>query len=252
APLVTWLRRGMPQWLAILLVYASLLGVFGFFGYLLVSSAIEQLAALGGQARQFLTPGPHQEPAPLVQQLKQFGISQQQIDDYAGRLAGQVEVVGSEVVPVLRAVVTGVLDAVLTVVVSIYLLMDGQRVGRWLRTSTPLRYRSRVVSVLETFGHAVGGYIRGQVVLAALIGLLVGVGMAVLQVPYAILLGLLAFIFAFIPIIGTFLSGAICVLLALAPPQGSLLKAFVVLAYFVGVHLIEGDFVGPRIVGRAV
>src|SRR6185312_17423471 len=62
-------------------------------------------------------------------------------------------------------------------------------------------------------------------------------------------LGVLAFVLEFIPVLGTLTSGAICVLIALT--QGWLI-ALLVLAYFIIVHIIEGDIVGPRIVGKAV
>jgi predicted PurR-regulated permease PerM len=73
--------------------------------------------------------------------------------------------------------------------------------------------------------------------------------MALLHVPFAILLGVLAFVFAFVPVLGTFISGAACVLLALT--QGWV-WAVIVLIYFIGIHIFEGDIVGPRIVGKAV
>jgi predicted PurR-regulated permease PerM len=95
----------------------------------------------------------------------------------------------------------------------------------------------------------VGGYIRGQLSLAVLVGLLVGVGMALFHVPYALLLGVVAFVLEFIPILGTLASGAICTLLALT--QGWLI-ALGVLVYFIVVHILEGDIIGPRIVGEAV
>jgi predicted PurR-regulated permease PerM len=73
--------------------------------------------------------------------------------------------------------------------------------------------------------------------------------MLILHVHYAALLGVLAFFMEFIPIVGVLISGAVCVLIALF--QGWVL-ALVVLAYFVVVHIIEGDVVGPRIMGKAV
>jgi predicted PurR-regulated permease PerM len=95
-----------------------------------------------------------------------------------------------------------------------------------------------------------GGYIRGQLFMSTLIGFLVGVGMFALQVPYALLLGVLAFFLEFIPIIGTITSGAICVLIAL--PTRGLFWAVIVLVYFIVVHIIEGDIVGPRVIGRVL
>jgi predicted PurR-regulated permease PerM len=73
--------------------------------------------------------------------------------------------------------------------------------------------------------------------------------MFALRVPYALLLGVVAFFMEFIPILGVFISGALCVLIALT--QG-LLTALLVAIYFVVVHVIEGDLVGPRVMGQAV
>jgi predicted PurR-regulated permease PerM len=73
--------------------------------------------------------------------------------------------------------------------------------------------------------------------------------MGVLQVRYALLLGILAFFMEFIPVLGVIISGAVCVLIALF--QGWVL-ALVVLGYFVVVHVIEGDLIGPRVMARAV
>jgi predicted PurR-regulated permease PerM len=74
--------------------------------------------------------------------------------------------------------------------------------------------------------------------------------MAVFGLPYALLLGVMAAIFEFVPILGTFASGATCVLIALAtkPP----LIALLVLGYFILVHILEGDIIGPRVIGRAL
>ena len=132
---------------------------------------------------------------------------------------------------------------------SIYLLIDGACLNRWLRTNLPLSQQTRVHFFLDTLERVIGGYIRGQLILSLLIGLLVGFGMALLHVPFAILLGVLAFVFAFVPVLGTFISGAACVLLALT--QGWV-WAVIVLIYFIGIHIFEGDLVGPRIVGKAV
>ena len=69
------------------------------------------------------------------------------------------------------------------------------------------------------------------------------------HVPYALLLGFLAFILEFIPILGTLVSGGICILLALT--QGWI-TVLLVLVYFIVIHVIEGDILGPRIVGKAL
>jgi predicted PurR-regulated permease PerM len=103
--------------------------------------------------------------------------------------------------------------------------------------------------LLDTLQRVVGGYIRGQLLLCGIIGVLVGIGMQLIGVPYALLLGVLAFVLEFIPVLGTLVSGAICILLALT--KGWVI-ALIVLVYFVVVHVLEGDVVGPRIVGKTI
>jgi len=110
-------------------------------------------------------------------------------------------------------------------VLSIYLLIDGSRVSNWIRYNAPHRAQANVV--LSTVQRIVGGYIRGQFILATLVGVFVGGGMFVFHVPYAVLLGLLAFVLEFIPVLGTLLSGAICTLIALT--QGWLIALGVVI-----------------------
>jgi predicted PurR-regulated permease PerM len=143
----------------------------------------------------------------------------------------------------------GLINIVVTLIISIYFVANAPRVGLWLRTGLPMRIRPRSVFVLDTVNRVIGGYIRGQLTLSTLVGVLVGVSMAVLSIPYAILLGFLAFVLEFIPFLGVLISGAACVLVALT--QG-VVKALIVLAVFVIIHVIEGDVVGPRIVGSAI
>ncbi len=124
----------------------------------------------------------------------------------------------------------------------------------------PLSRQKRGFFLLDTLEHVVGGYIRGQLVLSLLIGVLVRAGMAVFQVPHPILFGELAFLLAFVPVLGTFISAAACILLSFAATNSwlinlthqSWLLAVVVLIYFIGIHAIESHIVGPRVVGHAV
>ncbi|HEY7779749.1 MAG TPA: AI-2E family transporter [Ktedonobacterales bacterium] len=251
-PPIAYLSRWIPRPIAVVVIYLLVLAVVGAIGYAVINTAVVELTALAEHIRELLTPN-QAGIAPLVAELEALGIPRAQIDAFAQQLAAQIQAGAQGALPLLSAFVTvtlsAMLDTVLVVVLSIYLLADGRRVAGWLRANAPTRYRPRVTLLLHIVERVVGGYIRGQVLLCALIGVLVGGGMAVLGVPYAVLLGVLAFILEFIPNLGTLVSGAICVLAALT--QGWVL-ALVVLGYFVFVHVIEGYIVGPRIVGRAV
>lgn len=254
-PAVRWLRRWLPRWLAITLVYVAALALIAGFGSLLVGTAVAQLVALAKSLPSLLQPSTPAHPSPIAQALQPFGISAAQFNDGREQVLTALEQAAGSIaghaLPLLTGVTTTLLDLVLIFVLSIYLVVDGPRLVGWMRTAAPVgRLRGRVQFFVDTVQRNVGGYIRGQFLLAVLVGVLVGLGMAVFRVPYALLLGVLAFVLEFIPILGTLVSGAICVFIAL-PTRGVLIAALV-LTYFVIVHVIEGDVVGPRIVGRVL
>lgn len=249
APAVRFLERAMPRFAAILVVYLVVLGVLGALLFLVVSVAVEQTISLSGYVRHLLTPGQGGQITPFEQGLRSLGISADQLAAARDQVVASLEGLAGSAVPVLKGVVSAIFDIVLVAVLSIYLLADGSRVTNWLHENMPGAQQGRVTFIMDTLQRVVGGYIRGQLLLCVLIGVLVGVGMQIIGVPYALLLGMLAFLLEFIPVLGTLVSGLICVLLALTVGW---ITALVVLVYFVVVHLIEGDIVGPRIVGKTI
>jgi predicted PurR-regulated permease PerM len=249
APAVKLLERVMPRFLAILIVYLLVLGALSALLYLIVRTAIVQFVSLSDYVRFLLTPGKSGQLTPLEQTLQSFGISQSQIASARDQVVAGIEGFAGGVVPLLTGLVGAVLDVILVAVISIYLLAGGSRVSDWLRRNMPDQQQGRMRFLLDTLQRVVGGYIRGQVLLCGLVGVLVGVGMQVIGVPFALLLGVLAFVLEFIPVLGTLVSGAICVLLALSKGWGI---AVIVLVYFVVVHVLEGDVIGPRIVGKTI
>ncbi len=247
-PAVTFLEKYMPRFLAIFFTYLVILSGLGVLIYFIASTAVLQFELFAHNVQSLLTPR-NGLGTPLFMTLKRFGISQQQISLVGQDLTASAEQLTSSIVPFLSSIFTFVLDILVVAVLSIYLLTDGIKITEWLRNNTPPAQEKRMEFLMRLIEKIVGGYIRGQVTLAFIVGFLVGIGMVILQVPYAVLLGVLAFLLEFIPILGTLISGAICVVLALS--QGWII-AVIVLVYFIIVHVIEGDILGPRIVGKAI
>ena len=252
-PLVTLFHRIMPRFLAILLVYVVIVGVLLFLMYLLITTSIAQIAALAQSIRGYLLPAPHGHISPVAQLLQRSGIPQAQLDQLARSLEAQLGGVASTLARDILPLVSGLLYALslilFTGVISIYLLADGERFVRWVRRSAPQRVRPGTRRLVQILRDVAGGYVRGEIILCIIIGILVGLGMFVMGVPYPAFLGALAALLEFIPVIGVLISGLLCCLLALT--QGWLL-AFIVLAYFVGIHIVEGYVLVPRIMGRAI
>jgi predicted PurR-regulated permease PerM len=251
-PLVSLFSRWIPRGLAIALAYVLGISVVLGLGAIIVDTAANQVTTLVNNLPNYQHDLKRFEPQ-IVDALRPFGVTQAKINSAQNQLISYLQGVGTSVASdslgILSGVVSTIIDIVLVLILSVYLTANGPAIAQRLRRETPGSQRWRTTLLISIVNRVVGGYIRGTLTMAALIGVLVGGGMLVLNVPYAILLGLLAFFTEFIPIIGVIISGSVCVLVAFT--QGWIL-ALVVLAYFVVVHVIEGDVVGPRVMGRAV
>jgi predicted PurR-regulated permease PerM len=251
-PVVELFQKVMPRALAILFAYLIVMIILGAVAYSVVNTAVFQISALVHNVTIWLTPD-NKGKLPLLDLLHTLGLSDTQISDIEKQILGELSTLAgsfaSGLIPLLSGVAGGLLNVLLTAVISIYLLVDGPRAITWLRKAAPRSRRNQMSSTLETLQRVVGGYIRGQILLSAIIGSLVGTGLFIINFPYAVLMGVLTFITEFIPVLGTIFAGVVAVILALT--QGWV-KAIIVLAFFILVHIFEGYVLAPRLIGKAV
>jgi predicted PurR-regulated permease PerM len=253
APVVEILHKIMPRALAILLTYLIVFTIIGAISYSVVSTAIFQIEVLVKSAGGWLTPG-NSGSISLLALLLKLGLTQAQINaleqQIVGTLSNLAGSLAGGILPMLGGVAGGMINILLTVVISIYLLVEGAGAFRWLLKETPRSWRGQLGSTLEILQRVVGGYIRGQISLCAIVGILVGTGLFIIGFPFAVLMGVLTFVTEFIPVLGTIFAGSVAVLLALA--QGGWVMAIKVLVFFVLVHIFEGYILSPRLIGNAV
>jgi predicted PurR-regulated permease PerM len=252
SPVVDLLQRWLPRVAAIAIAYVigfSLL--VGLLSVVVVSAATEtnnlvhSLPMYAARAQAMLPQ--------LEGLLGRFGITPAEVNQAQGRFIEYLQGIGtqaaSDAFDFVKSVLSAIVDTVLVLILSIYLVANGPRMVAWVREQTPRSQARRANLSIAIVNQVVGGYVRGTVTMALIVGTLVGVGMGVLQVRFALLLGILAFFMEFVPVLGVIISGTVCVIIALF--QGPIL-ALIVLGYFVVVHVIEGDVIGPRIMARAV
>lgn len=254
SPLITLLNRWIPRPIAI--------GVSYFFGvvatlalvFIVGYSATTQFSGLVQDLPGYLDHAHYLESEALAI-LHPLGIGHAQLDELRATLLNQAHAAAGAVAAgslgIVQGALTGVLSAILVLILSIYLAANGPGVrGALTRTGSRLGQGERAAALIGTTGYVVGGYIRSTITLALMIGVLVTGAMSVLGIPFAILLGVIAFFMQFLPIVGVMISGALCILVALAAQGWE--KALVVWGVFIAIHIFEGDVVGPWIRGKAV
>lgn len=141
------------------------------------------------------------------------------------------------------------LNFFLVLFLSFYLAVDGERLAEALLALAPSRFRSHVLFAQKTLLLVVGGYIRGQLTMGAIIGLSVFVACLLLGIRYSLVLGLLGFFFEMVPMVGPILIGICMVGVALFD---SLHLALLALVFYVALQMVESNVLGPRITGEAV
>lgn len=150
---------------------------------------------------------------------------------------------------------------VFVAIVNFYLILDWDRVGPFLRQTIPPKYRERTWDILDKMDDAVGGFLRGQLTVSFLVGLMFAVGLfftgfigfpALTQ--FSILIGVAAGIGGFIPYLGPIVGvtpALLIVLLSGAPEWKIKLIGFLVVGgIFVAIQAIEGMVLQPKILGK--
>ncbi len=164
----------------------------------------------------------------------------------------------ADVVPATSSLASGLQRALLSVgtlaagallvfVGGIYLAAQPGLYRTGLLKLVPAARRPLVAQSLEETGRALRLWLLGQLVAMAAIGLLTGIGLALIGIPSALALGLLAGLAEFVPVVGPFVAAVPALLIALTLGND---VALLTLALYVGVQQLEGNVVTPLVQQR--
>ncbi len=249
-PLVQFLQRRLPPPLAIAVAYLLVAGVLAAVVFIVTSSLIGQSSALAQYIQFLLSPAGERQLQSLIDSLGKFGMSKGQVIQFENQVLAQVQSALSGLLPFLIVFFSNIITLILVVTLSVYFVIDGPRIVRWLRHKTPVAQRDTINFLLSDLDQSLGGYFRGSL-LQALIGALgTGVGLALLHVPYAALLGTLFFFLFFIPVIGSVVISVLSILAAL--PQGWVVMLIVAVYMTFLQGIVLGQILGPRIFSKTV
>ena len=138
---------------------------------------------------------------------------------------------------------------VLVLIVAFFLLKDAANVRRTIVIALPFRNRLRGHRFFEELNATLAAFVRAQLLACVIVGSLCGLGFAALGIPYALLLGVLAGVLDFIPLVGPLMLAAAAAAVGALQSPALALRAVA----FLGVlRLIEDFVIYPRLIGRGI
>lgn len=146
-------------------------------------------------------------------------------------------------------VVYAIVDIVLVFVLAVYLLGGATRIREWVVAWVPRRYHDLAEDIEDDLGHVFGNYVRAQLLLALIIGLVSVAAYSLLGVRHALFLGLLAGLLELVPIVGPIIAGTVAAGIALFQPWPLIVW---VIAAAILIQQLENNLLVPRISGAAV
>ncbi|MDI3389825.1 AI-2E family transporter [Streptomyces sp. B-S-A8] len=248
-PTVGRLRSlGLPRGLATAVTFITGFVIMGLVGWFVVWQVMENIDTLAERVQEgidelqrWLLDGPFHVTEDQIKEIAK------NLREAVGTNTEEITTAGLEGVTVIVEFMTGILLAMFS---TLFLLYDGKRIWNWTLKIVPVQARPGVAGAGPKAWRTLTAYVHGTVIVALIDAIFIGIGIYFLDVPMAVPLAVFIFLFAFIPLVGAVISGALAVVVALVT-QG-VFTALMALVVVLAVQQIEGHVLQPFILGRAV
>lgn len=249
-PFANWLEsKKFPRLLGVLLLYLAFFGLVVFFLSLIVPFVAAELGQLTQALPKFVA-----SLSGALEKAQQttssryfdfFGEIQNLLDSFSQFLFAYSQSALSLIINIFG----GALSFVAIVIISFYLSVMRRGIIGFISSVLPEKYESYVINLWKRAEFKVGRWLQGQLLLALSVGLMVFVGLSLLGVKYALLLGILAMVLEIVPMVGPVLAAIPGLILAFS--QSPTLGVWV-LVFYIAVQQIENHMFVPLILGKTL
>jgi len=254
-PAVQWLRARMPLVLAIVVVYVAIIAALALAAFFIVPHVLDDIAmlikhypALVARLHSLV----YNPNYPIASRLPPW--ARDELADAPAAVVMWIQTRCLQTFGQVAALLAGTLAVVavfvIVPVVTAYLLLDLDNLKAGLAAVVPDERWHATLTLLAGFDSVIGGFIRGQLLVAGTVGVMITGAMMLLHVPYPYLFGLLAVVGDLIPYVGAVLAFIPALLSAVL--TNGWVNALLVTVAFVGIYELEGHLIAPNVVGRQV
>lgn len=242
---VSWLQnRRVPRLLGVVFIYLLLFLLFALVITLIFPSLAEQIKQL-----TTILPDFTEKLGVGFEEIRErFGV-EGNLESILRRVSQGLSQATSNVFGTIVNVFGGLFSAVVVLVISFYLAVQERGVKRFLVSLTPNEHQRYVADLIERIQKKIGGWLRGQLLLMAIVGFLIFLGLYFLGIKYALTLALLAGLLEIIPYIGPVFAAIPAIILAFFQ---SPFLALLVIILFIVVQQLENYLIVPQVMRKAV
>lgn len=247
-PLADWFQeKKIPRWAGVLIIYLLFLSVFSLIIILLLPPIIKEISQLASDFPNFWSKimssfsslGAYPQEYSLSDSI-QSGLKS------IGLTLGQA---ASGVFSTLSSIFGGLISLFVILVITFYMVVEEDALRGILKSIVPAQYQPYLVRLFNRLQKRIGQWVRGQLILCFIIGLMVYIGLSILGVNYALVLGLFAALAELVPYLGPIIASLPAVFIAFA--QSPILALFVIIL-FVIINQLEGHLIVPKLMQRII
>jgi predicted PurR-regulated permease PerM len=253
-PMVRMFQRfRIPRVLSAILAFVVVLGLVLAVVALVLPTIRVQAEELGQQLPDLYLSGidwAREAAARLGVDVDEL-LSQQAIEDWLNDPANQETVqnlllgFGAGAGQVIRGVTEAFAVLVLAPVLAIYILIDLERFKANSLGATPPRFREETAFVAGEVSTAMGSFVRGQLLVSVIVGIASSLGMWLIDLPFWLIIGILAGFLNLIPFLGPVVGGALAVIVALL--NGDVTQAIWAVVIFVVIQQVDNHVITPLV-----
>lgn len=241
APLVNQMSKVIPRVLAVLILAILFLGVLTAIGFLIIPTLVTQISQLA-----INLPAIYNHLAPFYQKLN---LSVGSYQSYQATLLNLSSHLTTGIYTTTLGFISGLVAVVTILVLSFYLLLEQDGIRKFVHDLVPSDQETRIFDVIHKIGMKMGKWLQGQGIVMLVVGVADGIALSILGVPYILILAIWGGLTEAIPYIGPWLGLIPAVVIAFTV---SPLKALFVLITYILIQQLEGHFLVPKIMGKAV
>ncbi len=247
-PWVDWMQsKKIPRAAGILFIYLVLAIVIGSSIYLIIPPIAQQIGELSNDFPKYLD-----KIISEYRTVQQFTVQHSilnSIRESLGSVSSNLQKAATSIFSTVTGIFGGIFSFFLIVIITFYMVVEENAIKKLIWSVAPSEHQPYLIHLVNRMQKKIGLWLRGQLMVSLAIFLLDFIGLTILGVKYALILGLIGGIAEVVPYVGPILAAIPGVFIAFT--QAPILALFAAVLYEI-VHLIEGNILVPKIMEKAV